>query len=64
MNGWMNGWMSNTEGKNEVHKDTKYTSSKQSSCKPSRAVMPLHAMFKNLKFKYFILRNNVDQQEN
>lgn len=51
--------MNNSGSKNEVHKDAKYT-----SCKPTRAMMPLYAMFKNLKCKYFILRNNVDQQEN
>lgn len=39
--------MNNSESKNDVHNDAEYT-----SCKPSRAVMPLYAMFKNLAFKY------------
>lgn len=48
----MDGWMDNYESKNEVQKDTKYTSNKQfCSCKFTTAVMLLYVTFKALNSK-------------
>lgn len=56
MDGWMNEWMK------LVTVEVKMKSIKMQSTPPTRAM--IFATFKNLKFKYFILRNNIDRQEN
>lgn len=43
---WMDGWII---GKNEVHKETKYTSKTHFNfCKITKGIMPLYAMLNNL----------------